>query len=493
MYYVYILENKEGRHYIGSCEDVSKDGISIDTLRADINKEMEGWGTSFFLKINQIRPEDILKNLVKHYLEDENLPDQEMDISRFGQGMQRHLLTYVKVIENILSPLPWQFRSPDARPKESFRMPEPLSRNPNEFFEIIRIPGDTVSGRMLHVRPYKLIGIKLRGIPREKIGINAGAVFKEPFDRPRLMHTASIPEKHEPSLQMPKKIPQESYDLGMSDILQGMEANIQSDSPFACRNADSGNSRDFRPSSGDFKDGRLADKRPSLFDCWDKAKSALVEENQGDLKLFGLFLYAATCSASNALFPSHRVPWPWSRVSDSLSPFRLGATRCYWDDRKLETSFRSPGRFSGSSKDRSNIRSSRPHPQAHLLNFSSGARLASRAVRERVLISRPHLLFSHTPLSTGVRNLPNNRLSWLLPTDSVLYPRAQRPAGAAVQALSGFHEVSWNHDNTIKGLFLLLLRNSIIHLRRPLNQTPLLYLLVLINYYHTQSIAQNSG
>ncbi|MBN2831097.1 MAG: hypothetical protein JXL82_02305, partial [Candidatus Omnitrophica bacterium] len=29
------------------------------------------------------------------------------------------LLTYVKVIENILPPLPWQFRSSDARPKES--------------------------------------------------------------------------------------------------------------------------------------------------------------------------------------------------------------------------------------------------------------------------------------------------------------------------------------------------------------------------------------
>ncbi|MBN2831472.1 MAG: hypothetical protein JXL82_04275, partial [Candidatus Omnitrophica bacterium] len=31
--------------------------------------------------------------------------------------------------------------------------------------------------------------------------------------------------------------------------------------------------------------------------------------------------------------------------------------------------------------------------------------------------------------------------------------------------LSGFHEVSWNHDSTIKGSFPLLLRNSIEVLR----------------------------
>jgi len=68
------------------------EGYSIAKLNKEINSEIEGWGTSFGLEINQIKPDEIIKNLIRHYLVDKNMPDQEMDLTAFGQGLQRHLI-----------------------------------------------------------------------------------------------------------------------------------------------------------------------------------------------------------------------------------------------------------------------------------------------------------------------------------------------------------------------------------------------------------------
>ncbi len=79
-------------------KEASKDGISLKNLIQDINDEIRDWGTSFGIEINQIKPEEIIKNLVTHYLEDKNLKDQKLDVSSFGQGLQRHLIyTLVKL------------------------------------------------------------------------------------------------------------------------------------------------------------------------------------------------------------------------------------------------------------------------------------------------------------------------------------------------------------------------------------------------------------
>jgi putative ATP-dependent endonuclease of OLD family len=79
-------------------EEASKEGISLQNLMKDINDEIRDWGTSFGIEINQIKPEEIIKNLVSHYLEDKNLKDQRLDISSFGQGLQRYLIyTLIKL------------------------------------------------------------------------------------------------------------------------------------------------------------------------------------------------------------------------------------------------------------------------------------------------------------------------------------------------------------------------------------------------------------
>jgi predicted ATP-dependent endonuclease of OLD family len=69
-----------------------KDDFSIDELEKDINQEVSSWGINFGLNINPIKPADIVKNLVSHYVQDGNLGNKTVSIDSFGQGLQRHLI-----------------------------------------------------------------------------------------------------------------------------------------------------------------------------------------------------------------------------------------------------------------------------------------------------------------------------------------------------------------------------------------------------------------
>lgn len=70
----------------------SKDGISLNSLITDINTHVAGWNISFGIDINPIKMDGLIKNLISHYLEDNNMKGQKMDVSSFGQGLQRHLI-----------------------------------------------------------------------------------------------------------------------------------------------------------------------------------------------------------------------------------------------------------------------------------------------------------------------------------------------------------------------------------------------------------------
>lgn len=67
-------------------------GLSISSLVDDINLHIKHWGVGFGIDINPIKPDDIVKSLLSHHLKDEGLGDHKVDISAFGQGLQRHLI-----------------------------------------------------------------------------------------------------------------------------------------------------------------------------------------------------------------------------------------------------------------------------------------------------------------------------------------------------------------------------------------------------------------
>lgn len=72
-------------------------GFSISRLIEEINKEIDGWGVKFGINVKPIEIDEIVKSLITHYMEDENL-GKELNINLFGQGLQRHLIyTIIKL------------------------------------------------------------------------------------------------------------------------------------------------------------------------------------------------------------------------------------------------------------------------------------------------------------------------------------------------------------------------------------------------------------
>lgn len=78
----------------------SPDGISMDSLKEDINNELKTWQFTFGFDVNPIKTDLIIKNLIEHYIEDDNLQTgkRRVDIKNIGQGLQRHLIyTMIKL------------------------------------------------------------------------------------------------------------------------------------------------------------------------------------------------------------------------------------------------------------------------------------------------------------------------------------------------------------------------------------------------------------
>lgn len=86
-------------------DEVSKDGFSINALIEDINLDIQNWNVRFGVNLNPIQPEDIVKNLLSHYVEDIGLGGQQINLSSFGQGLQRHLIyTLIKLSAKYVVP-----------------------------------------------------------------------------------------------------------------------------------------------------------------------------------------------------------------------------------------------------------------------------------------------------------------------------------------------------------------------------------------------------
>jgi len=86
-------------------EESTKDGFSINSLIEDVNSEIEQWNVRFGVSVNPIKPEDIVKNLLSHYIEDIGLGGKQINLASFGQGLQRHLIfTLIKLSAKYAAP-----------------------------------------------------------------------------------------------------------------------------------------------------------------------------------------------------------------------------------------------------------------------------------------------------------------------------------------------------------------------------------------------------
>lgn len=67
-------------------------GVSIANLKSDINSELEQWGVELDIDISPVQSDDIVKNLLSPVIQDYSLDGERVNISSFGQGLQRHLI-----------------------------------------------------------------------------------------------------------------------------------------------------------------------------------------------------------------------------------------------------------------------------------------------------------------------------------------------------------------------------------------------------------------
>jgi len=73
-------------------QESESDDFSLNNLIKDINEQISYWGIDFGFRVNPIKPEDIVKNLLNHFVKDKNLNDSEINIDNLGQGLQRHII-----------------------------------------------------------------------------------------------------------------------------------------------------------------------------------------------------------------------------------------------------------------------------------------------------------------------------------------------------------------------------------------------------------------
>lgn len=73
-------------------QESTTDDFSLNGLVKDINKQIENWEITFGFRIGTLKPEDIVKNLLSHYVTDKHLKDSEVDVDNLGQGLQRHII-----------------------------------------------------------------------------------------------------------------------------------------------------------------------------------------------------------------------------------------------------------------------------------------------------------------------------------------------------------------------------------------------------------------
>jgi putative ATP-dependent endonuclease of the OLD family len=71
--------------------ECTESGQSLETIEKELSSEIEEWGTSFEIKINSINPDDLVKLLLSHQINDKAL-GQTLDSKSYGQGFQRHLI-----------------------------------------------------------------------------------------------------------------------------------------------------------------------------------------------------------------------------------------------------------------------------------------------------------------------------------------------------------------------------------------------------------------
>jgi len=172
-------------------------------------------------------------------------------------------------------------------------------------------------------------------------------------------------------------------------------------------------------------------RSPSAGNVGNEEKTALIEKHQMGANFFGVFLYGASGTASNARSPLRSVAGHGAPASGNSTPKRSGVSRHDRDDTKPRNLFRSPRPPAARSKDPSCTR--RPEAPSEALSrvFPSGVRIVG-AVGPAWVEARVRGLLPFGKLDTiGAPNSPTRSTRAPLPTNSFLASAVGSLVGAA--------------------------------------------------------------
>lgn len=216
----------------------------------------------------------------------------------------------------------------NARPKKSLGVSNAVDCATESASKLNDVLGRTVGQGVFGLGPHELVRVKLRGIGREPMHMEALVAAQKLLNDEAPVDGAAIPKKYNRPAQVPEKVVQESDDLHAGDV-DAVQTEVKS-KPLPQRGY--GDGRDGRnpiPLIAVSEDGRLPDRCPGLADVRDEEEPAFVEKYEMGPKSSGFFLYSATrISSSGRWFPRLFV-WPdvaasATSIRDSSSPATHG-------------------------------------------------------------------------------------------------------------------------------------------------------------------------
>ena len=167
-----------------------------------------------------------------------------------------------------------------------------------ELLEIVYVRWVAVGQRPSEVIPDEFVGVELGRVPRERIGVQTGMLFQELLDAGSLMGVGAVPEEDHVAAQVFEQLTEEGHDLPGADVLLRMEPCVEGDALVLRGQGDGGDGRDFIPVLGAAKERRPPSRGPGPAHGRKQQESALIHKGQMGPKPFGVFLYAASDTAS---------------------------------------------------------------------------------------------------------------------------------------------------------------------------------------------------
>ena len=264
-----------------------------------------------------------------------------------------------------------------TRPEQRLRASDLPDRPMHSPLEILEVLGSRVGQGPFGLGPDKFIGVELWSVGRKRVDMEARMPLDKDADEGTAMDRTAIPQQNDVTSQMLEQMPEEADDLQAGEVGR-VKPGVESQPAPAGRDGEAGDAEPLAPMP---ELGRLSPGSPRVTDVRDEQEPTFVDEHQMRFPPKGVFLYAATGSASSGRWPLRCAPGPAAEASGRSSPVAPSAARHARDDNESRTAGQSGGRFEAASTHRWN----NPLPVGRLPNAESTEAFGTQRVSEAAL------------------------------------------------------------------------------------------------------------